>query len=94
MAKPPYMGQLIHVRPDGKRLRYPWAAMSLKLHHLMFCNLYEFRFPDLTFAGGEGSEIFADAQRLWRDYDLRGVVRHAYPQQPFHQIQLRRVRHS
>jgi len=64
--------------------------MPLKLHHLRFCNLFDFRYPELTFASGEGSAILAHAKRLWRDYDLYGMRRYAYPQQPLHQIQLRR----
>lgn len=89
MAKPPYMGQMVHSRPDG-RVRYPWADMPLLLHHLLFCNLYNYCYADLTFASGEGSAILAHAKRLWRDYTPVGLQRYAYPQQPFHQIGLAR----
>ena len=65
MVKPPYMGQLVHYRGDRIRIRYPWAEMPLKLHHLLFCHLVDFSYPDLTFAGGEGSAILARANRLW-----------------------------
>lgn len=41
MVKPPYMGQEVHLRPDGSRVRYPLAAMPLKLHYLLFCRLHE-----------------------------------------------------
>jgi hypothetical protein len=90
MVKPPYMGQELHQRLDGARIRYPWAAMPLKLHHLLFCRLFNFSYADLAFASGEGSAILADANRLWRDYELWRLRRYAYPQQPFHEIQLRR----
>ena len=84
------MGQEIHLRPDGSRVRYPWAAMPLKLHHLLFCRLYDFSYADLTFASGEDSAILAHANRLWRDYQPSGLRRYAFPQQPFHEIPLRR----
>ena len=90
MVKPPYMGQLLQLRPAGRRVRYPWARMPLLLHHLLFCNLYDYSYADLTFASGEGSAILAHAKRLWRDYTPVGLRRYAYPQQPFHQIGLRR----
>jgi hypothetical protein len=90
MVKPPYMGQELHERPDGSRRRYPWAAMPLKLHHLLFSRLYSFSYSDLTFAGGEGRAILAHANRLWRDYQPCGLRRYAYPQQPFHHLRLAR----
>jgi hypothetical protein len=89
MVKPPYMGQMVHHRPGG-RVRYPWADMPLLLHHLLFCNLFEYSYSDLTFAGGEGRAILAHANRLWRNYSPVGLRRYAYPQQPFHQMHLRR----
>ena len=90
MVKPPYMGQLVRPRPTGGHARYPWAAMPLLLHHLMFCNLFDYSYSDLTFAGGEGRAILAHANRLWRDYTPAGLRRYAYPQQPFHEMHLRR----
>ena len=90
MVKPPYMGQLLHPRPDGRVLRYPWARMSLRLHHLLFRHLNQFRYPELSLGSGEGSEVLAYAKRLWRDYDLRGLRHPSYPQPPFHRISLLR----
>ena len=90
MVKPPYMGRLVRMRSKGGHVRYPWTAMPLLLHHLLFCNLHRYCFADLTFASGEGRAILAHANRLWRDYNLVGLRRHVYPQQPFHQIRLRR----
>ena len=67
MVKPPYKGQLIHVRENGRRVRYPWLKMPLTLHHLLFCNLFDYGYPDLTFGSGEGSAVLAQANRLWHD---------------------------
>ena len=88
MVKPPYMGQLVHVRPDGGRRRYPWPGMPLLLHHLLFCNLCEYSYPDLTFAGGEGRAVLAAAKRLWLERAPVNLQRYAYPQQPFHRLEL------
>jgi hypothetical protein len=41
------MGERIYQRPDGRFIRYPWSNMSLRLHHLLFCQLRQFRFPEL-----------------------------------------------
>lgn len=89
MIKPPYKGQVVHPRPNGRRIRYPWT-IPLKFHHLMFSNLFPYTYPDLTFASGEGSPILANAKRLWHDR-LPNVSRpYAYPQRPFDQVRLRR----
>jgi hypothetical protein len=40
----------------------------LALHHLLLTHLHPYCCPDLTFAGGDGREILAQAKRLWRDY--------------------------
>jgi hypothetical protein len=66
--------------------------MPLLLHHLLFCNLYNYRFPDLTFGSGEGSTVLAHAHELWRDYDIVGLDRPSYPPPPFHALKLRRHR--
>lgn len=93
MVKPPYMGQLLHPLPDGRVLRYPWARMSLRLHHLLFSHLHQSRYPELSFGSGQGSVVLAYAKRLWRDYDLGGLRHPTYPQPPFHRISLvRRAR--
>jgi hypothetical protein len=47
MVKPPYQGQLIHPRKSGGYTRYPWD-MPLKLHHLLFCNLFDYSYLDLS----------------------------------------------
>ena len=60
MVKPPYQGQLIHPRKSGGYTRYPWD-MPLKLHHLLFCNLFDYSYLDLTFAGGDGRKSLARA---------------------------------
>jgi hypothetical protein len=91
MIKPPYVGQTVHPRPKGGRVRYPWP-IPLKLHHLMFSNLFHYSYPGLTFASGEGSPTLANAQRLWRDRVPSGIRPYAYPQRPFDQIRLVRRR--
>jgi hypothetical protein len=93
MVKPPYMGQLLRPWGDGHCSRYPWARMSLPLHHLLFRHLHQFRYPELTFGSGEGSAVLAQAKRLWRDYNLTGLRHPSYPPPPFHRISLvRRAR--
>ncbi len=68
LGKPPYRGRSVFRLSSGKLARRPWANMSLTLHHLLLRNLHHYRYPELTFASGEGSAILADAKRLWRDY--------------------------
>jgi hypothetical protein len=88
MVKPPYLGQRIHPRAKGGRFRYSWK-LPLKLHHLLFSNLFDYSYADLTFASGEGSSVLARAKRLWRDgYLPVNLQRYAYPQQPFHHTPL------
>ena len=66
MVKPPSIGQLVHPLPGGGYVRYPWARMSLTLHHLFLTRLCHVSYPDLTFASGEGSAVLAHAKRSWR----------------------------
>jgi hypothetical protein len=68
MAKPPYRGRSVYKLTSGKLGRRVWSDMSLTLHHLLLCKLHNFSYPELTFAGGEGCAVLADAKRLWRDY--------------------------
>jgi hypothetical protein len=68
MGKPPYCGRSVFRSGSGRYYRRPWPKMSLTLHHLLLSHLHQFRRPDLTFAGGEGSAILARAKRLWRDF--------------------------
>ena len=68
MVKPPHRGRSVFRLTSGRYCRRPWAKMSLTLHHLLLSNLHQFWYPDLTFAGGEGRAVLADAKRLWRDY--------------------------
>jgi hypothetical protein len=68
MAKPPHRGRSVFRLQRGGYGRRPWAKMSLTLHHLLLSNLHQFSYPDLTFAGGEGRAVLAQAKRLWRDY--------------------------
>jgi hypothetical protein len=60
------MGQLVHPRADGRLIRYPWAEMSLRLHHLFLSQLCNVAYPDLTFVSGQGSAVLSAANRLWR----------------------------
>jgi hypothetical protein len=89
MCKPPHKGRSVFQRPTGTMGRRPWPEMSLTLHHLMLTHLHRYRYPELTFASGEGSAVLAHANRLWRDYIPSGLRRYDFPQQPFDQIQLR-----
>jgi hypothetical protein len=68
MIKPPYKGRSVFRLPNGRMIRRVWPDMNLTLHHLFLCNLHQFRYSDLTFAGGEGRPILSHAKRLWRDY--------------------------
>lgn len=54
-------------------IRRPWPQMSLKLHHLLLSQLHDVRYPDLTFASGEGSQVLACAKRLWRYFVPNGM---------------------
>jgi hypothetical protein len=68
LGKPPYRGRRIFRLKNGRAFRRSWSKLSLKLHHLLLSNLHQYRYPDLTFAGGEGRAILAHAKLLWRDY--------------------------
>lgn len=67
-GKPPYRGRSIYRSPTGRLVRRVWPEMSLTLHHLLLCKLHHYRWPELTFASGEGRAVLAQAKRLWRNY--------------------------
>jgi len=68
MGKPPCSGRSVFPSKAGGYRRRSWPDMSLTLHHLLLSHLHPFRWPDLTFASGEGSAVLARAKRLWRDF--------------------------